>query len=153
MSTITRRPTTHAAPAQDRAHDWRDDAACARTDPELFFPQGQPTTAAAMEEAAKRICAGCPVRAECLEYALETGQHTGVWGGCTESERRQLARVRQPSMDRCLDAQEWIEDRLAAGVPQKAVARELGVQPGVLCRAVRRFRDERAAAAEGVRAA
>ena len=53
----------------------------------MFFPdRGQPATEA------KRICAGCEVRAECLEYALNRPEPTGIWGGATDRERRQLRR-------------------------------------------------------------
>jgi WhiB family redox-sensing transcriptional regulator len=154
MSLTTRRPTTRAA-RLTRRYDWRDDAACARTDPETFFPQGQPSTVRTGEEAAKRICAGCFVAEECLAWALNTGQHIGVWGGLTADERRGLSAVPERTMDRCMNAQAWIEEQLAAEVPQRDIAAELGVDRGVLCRAIQRFRDERAqgAAAGEVQAA
>lgn len=68
-------------------------------DPDIFFPVG--TTGPALEQVqmAKRICDACPVRAHCLEWALATNQDTGVWGGLSEEERRDLSRVRrQPSL-------------------------------------------------------
>jgi WhiB family redox-sensing transcriptional regulator len=70
--------------------DWRELAACRDSDPSLFFPIG--TTGSAIEqiEAAKAICAQCPVQEECLNYALETNQEAGVWGGYAEDERRRL---------------------------------------------------------------
>ena len=58
---------------------------CAQTDPELFFPEKGGST-----RAAKAVCAGCPVRAECLEYALAHDERFGVWGGTSERERRRL---------------------------------------------------------------
>ena len=75
--------------------DWRATAACNDEDPELFFPIG--TTGPAVEQAivAKRICAVCDVREQCLEYAVETNQDSGIWGGLTEDERRTLKRQRQ----------------------------------------------------------
>jgi WhiB family transcriptional regulator, redox-sensing transcriptional regulator len=66
---------------------WMDLGLCAETDPALFFPEKGGSTAAA-----KRICAACPVRAECLEYALDhcgvfdVGSH-GIWGGTSLEER------------------------------------------------------------------
>jgi WhiB family transcriptional regulator, redox-sensing transcriptional regulator len=68
--------------------DWRSRATCLGADPELFFPVG--TTALAGEQAiqAKAVCAGCPVRRECLDWALVTKQDHGVWGGLDEFERR-----------------------------------------------------------------
>ena len=70
--------------------EWRDDAACRGLDTNVFFP-------ATDEEAAeaKAICATCPVREECLEFALLTRQDDGVWGGLTETERRRLRRRRR----------------------------------------------------------
>ncbi|MGH8328620.1 MAG: WhiB family transcriptional regulator [Steroidobacteraceae bacterium] len=63
---------------------------CAETDPEAFFPDKGDSTAAA-----KRVCAGCPVRAECLEYALQRGERYGVWGGTSERQRRAILAGRQ----------------------------------------------------------
>ena len=94
----------------------------------------------------KKVCAGCPVREACLEWALATGQHAGVWGGLAEGERLTLARVRKSSAQVCLVAQVWIERELAKGRAQKAIARDLDVDPGVLSRVVQQFEKERAAA-------
>lgn len=71
---------------------WRQDAECRDLDPNLFFPIG--VTGAAVEQiaAAKDICSACPVRAECLEFAITTNQEFGVWGGTSEDERRVLRR-------------------------------------------------------------
>jgi WhiB family redox-sensing transcriptional regulator len=65
------------------ALSWHDKAACAEIDPEIFFPDQSGSTGAA-----KRICRGCDVRAECLEYALANGELWGVWGGLSARERR-----------------------------------------------------------------
>jgi WhiB family redox-sensing transcriptional regulator len=68
---------------------WAESAACAQVDPDLWFPeQGQ----AAMTRAAKAICAACPVRAECLGYALRRGEVHGIWGGLDYTQRRQWQR-------------------------------------------------------------
>ena len=72
--------------------DWRDLAACKGADTDLFFPAGETGPAAEQIAMAKRICAGCDVRDECLGYAIETNQVSGVWGGVTEDERRPLRR-------------------------------------------------------------
>jgi WhiB family transcriptional regulator, redox-sensing transcriptional regulator len=66
-------------------------AACQAAEPELFFPVAAAGPAVAQVVAAKTVCRGCPVRAECLSYAMQTGQDHGIWGGTTEEERR-LAR-------------------------------------------------------------
>ena len=71
---------------------WRQDAECRDLDPNLFFPVG--VTGAAVDQiaAAKGICSGCPVRSECLDFAITTNQEFGVWGGTSEDERRVLRR-------------------------------------------------------------
>jgi WhiB family redox-sensing transcriptional regulator len=72
--------------------DWRDHAACRDEDPELFFPIGNTGPALLQIEEAKAICRICPVEAACLEWALDSGQDAGVWGGLSEDERRALSR-------------------------------------------------------------
>ncbi|MDQ4010414.1 MAG: WhiB family transcriptional regulator [Actinomycetota bacterium] len=67
--------------------EWQERALCAQTDPEAFFPEKGGST-----REAKRICAGCEVRAECLEYALAFDERFGIWGGLSERERRRLKR-------------------------------------------------------------
>ena len=64
---------------------WRDRAACAGTDPDLFFPEPDEDAAAA-----KVICAGCPVTAECLAWALAAPVQFGVFGGLDEQERHAI---------------------------------------------------------------
>jgi WhiB family redox-sensing transcriptional regulator len=75
--------------------DWRSQAACTTEDPELFFPIGTTGLAVDQVDEAKRVCARCPVREDCLEYALASNQDAGIWGGLTEDERRTLKRARQ----------------------------------------------------------
>ncbi len=65
--------------------DWQERALCAQTDPESFFPEKGGST-----REAKKICTGCEVRSECLEYALEHDERFGIWGGLSERERRRL---------------------------------------------------------------
>lgn len=66
---------------------WQERALCAQTDPEAFFPEKGGST-----REAKRVCASCEVRAECLEYALANDERFGIWGGLSERERRKLKR-------------------------------------------------------------
>jgi WhiB family transcriptional regulator, redox-sensing transcriptional regulator len=70
--------------------DWRDDASCRDTGPDLFFPVG--TTGPAIEQiaSAKAVCDTCASKADCIEFALATNQDSGVWGGTSEEERRKL---------------------------------------------------------------
>ena len=74
--------------------DWRDRAACLDEDPELFFPIGNTGPAIVQIEQAKAVCRRCDVIDTCLQWALETGQDAGVWGGLSEDERRALKRRR-----------------------------------------------------------
>jgi WhiB family transcriptional regulator, redox-sensing transcriptional regulator len=69
------------------ADQWQDRALCAQTDPEAFFPEKGGST-----REAKKICLGCEVRAECLDYALAHDERFGIWGGLSERERRRLKR-------------------------------------------------------------
>lgn len=69
------------------ADQWQDKALCAQTDPEAFFPEKGGST-----REAKKICLGCEVRHECLEYALAHDERFGIWGGLSERERRRLKR-------------------------------------------------------------
>ena len=75
--------------------EWVHRACCKDEDPELFFPIGTTGPAAIQAEMAKAICARCEVRDLCLEWALSTGQDSGVWGGTSEEERRSLRRARR----------------------------------------------------------
>jgi WhiB family redox-sensing transcriptional regulator len=61
--------------------DWRELAACRHTEPELFFPAFSGDRSQSQVECARAICAVCPVRRECLRFALGTRQSYGVWGG------------------------------------------------------------------------
>jgi len=79
-----------------RALPWADGALCAQTDPDLWFelstdryiskPNGT------RETAAKDICGRCPVRQECLDYAMADPMLQGIWGGLTQREREQARR-------------------------------------------------------------
>jgi WhiB family transcriptional regulator, redox-sensing transcriptional regulator len=76
----------HAAAAE---LSWMDQARCAETDPEAFFPEKSENS-----RDAKRVCAECPVRAECAGYAIENFIQWGVWGGLTPRERADVRRAR-----------------------------------------------------------
>lgn len=74
--------------------DWRHSAACRDEEPELFFPIGNTGPALQQIDDAKRVCGTCDVAEPCLNWAIETGQDAGVWGGLSEDERRSLKRRR-----------------------------------------------------------
>ena len=69
----------------DGVFAWQQEALCAQTDPEAFFPEKGGST-----REAKKVCQTCVVRAECLEYALAHDERFGIWGGLSERERRKL---------------------------------------------------------------
>jgi WhiB family redox-sensing transcriptional regulator len=73
--------------ATEEDDQWQERALCAQTDPEAFFPEKGGST-----REAKRICLGCEVRDECLDYALANDERFGIWGGLSERERRRLKR-------------------------------------------------------------
>ena len=66
---------------------WRQQSACRGLDPVIFFPASDDEA-----ELAKRVCGQCAVRERCLEHALGSREHEGIWGGCTERERRRIIR-------------------------------------------------------------
>ncbi|MEU8513778.1 WhiB family transcriptional regulator [Kitasatospora sp. NPDC048722] len=68
--------------------DWAKRGICRTADPDELFVDG------AAQNRAKAVCSGCPVRTECLAYALDERIEHGVWGGMTDRERRALLRRR-----------------------------------------------------------
>lgn len=78
---------TDRAVGDDNPLSWQADSLCTQTDPEAFFPEKGGST-----RDAKRICAECTVRSECLEYALANDERFGIWGGLSERERRKFRR-------------------------------------------------------------
>ena len=99
---------------------WRELAACRGADLGLFFP-GRGESA----EPARLVCAGCPVREPCLDYALGNGITSGVWGGLAERDRRELRSRRTGAVRRERDAA--IAAAAAAGYSQTAIGREFGL--------------------------
>ncbi|WP_034268158.1 WhiB family transcriptional regulator [Haloechinothrix halophila] len=72
--------------------DWRHRAACRDEDPEVFFPVTDMGPGAKQVDEAKSVCARCPVREQCLRFALDNGLNYGIFGGMTEQERADLVR-------------------------------------------------------------
>jgi len=94
-------PATQSAPAAQpadgvlrRHRDWLAHGACRDEDPELFFPITSGGPSARQILAAKAVCARCPVRSDCLRYALDDPHSYGVWGGTTDEERSGMRRAR-----------------------------------------------------------
>ena len=80
--------------------EWQGEAACRGVGSRLFFhPAGERgSRRAARDEAAKRVCARCPVRRPCLQFALAVREPYGVWGGMTQKERRARLRSASPAV-------------------------------------------------------
>ncbi len=70
--------------------NWMAEGNCRTEPPSLFFPSDGVGV-----EVARKICATCPCKEPCLEYALANGIDHGVWGGASERERRRIARRRR----------------------------------------------------------
>lgn len=71
---------------------WMGQAACRATQTEFFPAGGSGVPNRVVYAEAKKVCGGCPVRSDCLDYAMRTDQQFGVWGGLTPGERRDLER-------------------------------------------------------------
>jgi WhiB family redox-sensing transcriptional regulator len=158
MTTMTP-PTGHATSPAAPSDGWMRNALCRQVDSSLFFPEGRGGSVVMQTAQAKQVCNLCPVKSACLEWAVDTGQSSGVWGGMSEDERRPLLRAREDqrrsSYDRCIDEQAYIEERAAQGASHVTIADELNVCRVALGRAWRFFQAERqqAASAEAVNAA
>ena len=122
-----------AAPARFAAR-WRELAACRGTDLDLFFP-GRGESAGP----ARQVCAACPVRQPCLDYAISNRITHGIWGGLTELERRALRSdwVRTSRRDR----DEAIVAAVADGCSATAISRSFGLSRTSVTRIVRTRND------------
>lgn len=80
-------PLAALLPRDPDALAWQDQALCAQVGGDAWFPDMGESNAEA-----KRVCRACPVRGECLEYALANGEQWGVWGGMSEQQRSRLKR-------------------------------------------------------------
>lgn len=113
--------------------EWMDDALCAQVSTEEFFPEKGDSVAFA-----KTVCRGCPVRDECLRYALEQDITVGVWGGLSGFERRKLREGR----DRRRVAAEANRDAVRRLIEAGLTPGEIAEQVGVSTRTVARIRAE-----------
>jgi WhiB family transcriptional regulator, redox-sensing transcriptional regulator len=117
-----------AAPARFAAR-WRRQAACRGTDLDLFYPERGQTA-----EPARQVCAACPVRQPCLEYALSNRITHGIWGGLTERERRPLQSAWVQAARRERDRAVLAAD--AAGYTTAAIGRSFGLSRTSVTRTV-----------------
>ena len=119
MTASRPRHRTLAAPARFAAR-WRELAACRGADLNLFFPERGESAGAA-----RQVCAACPVRQACLDYAITNRITHGVWGGLPERERRAMrsgwVRASRRDRDRAILAAE------AAGYTTEVIGRSFGL--------------------------
>jgi WhiB family redox-sensing transcriptional regulator len=73
--------------------DWRALGACRDEDPDLFFPITSQGPSARQVMMAQAVCGRCRVQRQCLQFAMETRQDHGVWGGTSEEERKLMRRA------------------------------------------------------------
>jgi WhiB family transcriptional regulator, redox-sensing transcriptional regulator len=135
---VTGRKPRHRIPALPvpALAGWRYRAACRGADLSVFFPgRGEPA------EPARQICAGCPVRQPCLDYALSHGITHGIWGGLTERDRRPL-RVHYTAAAR-RQRNEAITAAAAAGSTRAAIGRTFGLAATSVARVLGRDADRR----------
>lgn len=86
---VIARDTTERTFEVPEGESWQDYGNCLGVDPDLFFPERGAST-----REAKEVCRGCPVKVDCLEFALVNGEKFGIWGGYSERERRRMRRQR-----------------------------------------------------------
>lgn len=109
-------------PPEPETGGWKDDAACAGSDPRIFFPDDFDAAVVSYQRA-RAVCAHCPVRALCLDAAMGregddvSEDRSGMWGGLSPDQRAALARARhrQPAVRPALAALPgvWCEDEQA----------------------------------------
>lgn len=135
--------------AMMRGQDWMLDALCAETDPEAFFPEKGGST-----QTAKKICARCDVREDCLEYALQRERDghfvQGVWGGKSRIERQLMRgkRTKKRSTRRVDELRdEAVVSMRRQGLPREMVAEKTGVSVRTVERVMSRAGSERRLAA------
>lgn len=144
-------PTRHDTKPATPPANWQARGACRQEDPELFFPLGTTGPALTQIEEAKAVCRRCPVLGWCREWALETRQDSGVWGGLSEDERYALqGRTRGRRRTDGLTATDHIlRNRLgefraleASGLGDLVIAQRLGTNVQTINRVRARLAEE-----------
>jgi hypothetical protein len=116
---------------------WRDSALCREVDPDLFFPPGDGPLGQWQIARAKAVCAGCPVIAECLAFAL-TQLPEGIVGGTTPAERVALRRGRTVKRSAAVVRQETAVRLRAQGVPASVIGQQIGLNERSVYRLLRK---------------
>jgi WhiB family transcriptional regulator, redox-sensing transcriptional regulator len=135
---VTARQPRHPTPAPPAPPlaAWRDEAACRGTDLALFFPDRGESAGPA-----RQICASCPVRRPCLDYAIGQGITSGIWGGLADRDRRPLRTRHVSAVRRERDAA--IVAASAAGYTTAAIGRAFGLAATSVSRVLSRDAERR----------
>jgi hypothetical protein len=116
---------------------WRDRALCRDVDPDLFFPLGDGPLGQRQIAQAKSVCAGCPVIAECLAFALSQ-LPDGIAGGTTPAERVALRRGQTVKRSTAVARQETAVRLRAQGLAASVIAQQIGVNERSVYRLLRK---------------
>ena len=133
MTARSPRHRTLPAPARFAAR-WRELAACRGADLNLFFP-----ARGGSAEPARQVCAACPVRQPCLDYAVSNAITDGIWGGLTERERRALRTSYLRAVR--LERDRGVAVLVAAGYTAAAIGRSFGLSRTSVTRILRAGND------------
>jgi WhiB family redox-sensing transcriptional regulator len=115
--------------------DWRDDALCTEVDPDVFFP-----SSSGVPYLAKQVCLVCPVRQQCLDFAMSTPVE-GVWGGTTYAERVDRAKSDGYRYRAQADSDLAIRERRVTELHARGLTdRDMAVSTGLCVDTVRRTR-------------
>ena len=132
MNTSTGRLTRDAARPRVNARNWRDHIVCTTADWDALTADDNAT-----QEAAKSICGPCPAKAFCLQFAVDNGITSGVYGETTARERQQL--MERPEETPTAELIDTIAAMRREGVIWSDIGRELGVPHGALRHRVLRW--------------
>jgi WhiB family redox-sensing transcriptional regulator len=115
------------------ASSWRANAACSGMNPDLFFPERGDVLGVAR---AKAICLGCPVTAECLQFALEAKEKQGIWGGLSGQERRAIRSARRRERDAACSRQMSLTGEASARAGEGWCSSSGSCRPSKQCQAL-----------------
>ena len=118
--------------------EWREDAVCRQVDPELWFPD----RAGDNGGLAKQVCRSCPVRAQCLEYAIYTGQRYGIWGGVSAATLARLRNASKPRKPRNRVPVDRVLELSGRGWAPEAIAAAVGCTDRSVWRVLKTFRTQ-----------
>lgn len=155
MTTATRHATTPTVSPSA----WMQHGLCRQTDAGIFFPEGRGASIAVQTRQAKKVCNRCPVRRRCLDWAVQTRQGFGVWGGLSEKERGDLWRRPRRKAGELSALEDILRNRLAEfedlrgrNLQLVEIADALGTNVQTLNRVTRALEDRAVPTLEGAEA-